>query len=125
MAFGWTEATGPGFRWESGWTSRRRPPYSCSSFSRRGPSILHGPHQGAQKSTMVGTSSEASITSRSKEDSVVSIMVFPSLIDRCGDRHGRSGSDAVNEVRHAIEKPQDSSYLADNRGNPPSQAPPH
>jgi hypothetical protein len=38
---------------------------------------LQGPHHGAQKSTSTGTSIEGSITSRSNEDKVASIIVFP------------------------------------------------
>ena len=47
-------------------TSRTAPRASRTSFSSAGPSCLHGPHQGAQKSTMTGTSIEASSTSASK-----------------------------------------------------------
>src|SRR5688572_2660758 len=61
-------------------TSRHRPPYSRSSFSRSGPSTLHGPHHGAQKSTRTGTSIEASITSRSNVDKVASIIDFPQVV---------------------------------------------
>src|SRR5438445_12168958 len=35
-------------------------------FSRIGPSCLQGPHQGAQKSTMIGASNEPSTTSAMK-----------------------------------------------------------
>src|SRR5690348_17164505 len=42
------------------------PPYSPASFSRIGPSVLHGPHQVAQKSTSTGVVSEACSTSVSK-----------------------------------------------------------
>jgi 5-(carboxyamino)imidazole ribonucleotide mutase len=40
-----------------------------------GPSVLHGPHQGAQKSTSTGVCIEAAITSVSKFCTVTSIMV--------------------------------------------------
>src|SRR5258706_16211354 len=66
-----------GFVSELTFTSFQRPPYSRSSFSSSGPSTLHGPHHGAQKSTSTGTSIEGSITSRSNEDKVASIIVFP------------------------------------------------
>src|SRR5690348_107468 len=47
--------------------ARRNPPaYSPASFSRIGPSVLHGPHQVAQKSTSTGVSSDACRTSVSK-----------------------------------------------------------
>src|SRR5712691_961119 len=39
------------------------PPAAPTVFSRIGPSRLHGPHQGAQKSTMTGASNEPSTTS--------------------------------------------------------------
>ena len=38
------------------------PAYSSASFSKTGPSTLHGPHQGAQKSTSTGTCCERSRT---------------------------------------------------------------
>jgi hypothetical protein len=47
-------------------TSRTAPRASRTAFSIAGPSCLQGPHQGAQKSTMTGTSCEASITSAMK-----------------------------------------------------------
>src|SRR4051812_37669067 len=68
------EDTSSGLVSEFTFTSLKRPPYSRSSFSRSGPSALHGPHHGAQKSTSTGTSIEASMTSRSKEERVASIM---------------------------------------------------
>src|SRR5262245_13875029 len=95
-------------------TSVKRPPYSRSSFSRTGPSGLQGPHQGAQKSTSTGTSIEASMTSRSNEDSVVSIMTFPPVPYRA--RKGRCVSERRAGIRvgRAHEPRQDSSYLPDN-----------
>src|SRR6478672_2132269 len=92
-------------------TSLKRPPYSRSSFSISGPSTLQGPHQGAQKSTITGTSMEASITSRSNEDSVASIMGFPSLMDREGAGALGSGAASVNVVGHTHDYSRDSSYL--------------
>ena len=47
-------------------TSRTMPAASRTSFSSIGPSCLHGPHQGAQKSTITGVCMEASITSAMK-----------------------------------------------------------
>src|ERR1700739_90981 len=47
-------------------TRRTAPLASVTAFSSAGPSCLQGPHQGAQKSTMTGTSREASRTSAAK-----------------------------------------------------------
>src|ERR1700758_705339 len=44
-------------------TRRTAPFASFTTFSSAGPSCLHGPHQGAQKSTTTGTWREASRTS--------------------------------------------------------------
>src|SRR3954451_569815 len=74
MDFRLNDATSSGLVSALTLTSLKRPPYSRSSRSISGPSILHGPHHGAQKSTMTGTSIEASITSRSNDDSVASII---------------------------------------------------
>src|SRR5947207_2833529 len=99
-------------------TSLTAPLASLTAFSSNGPSCLHGPHQGAQKSTITGTSMEASITSRSNDDSVASIMAVPyPLIDRGRNDAPRSGSAAVNGVRPAREVPQEFSYLTDNHDN--------
>ena len=48
---------------ESILTSLKRPAYCASTFSSKGPITLHGPHQGAQKSTSTGVVAEASMTS--------------------------------------------------------------
>ena len=56
--------------------SVKRPAYSVSSFSSTGISCLHGPHQGAQKSTSTGVVCEATITSDSKFSVVMSIMAW-------------------------------------------------
>src|SRR5690606_2474547 len=42
------------------------PPAARTAFSSGGPSVRHGPHQGAQKSTMTGVDCEASMTSAMK-----------------------------------------------------------
>src|SRR3954468_9619488 len=89
MDFRLNDATSSGLVSAFTFTSLNRPPYSRSSFSISGPSDLQGPHQGAQKSTMTGTSMEASITSRSNEDNVASIMGF--FLSR-EDREGEAGS---------------------------------
>src|SRR5258705_7567700 len=47
-------------------TSRTAPLASVTRRSRRGVNCLQGPHQGAQKSTMTGTSIDASSTSAAK-----------------------------------------------------------
>src|ERR1700730_9473818 len=44
-------------------TIRTAPPVARTVFSRIGPSCLHGPHQGAQKSTITGASKDPSTTS--------------------------------------------------------------
>src|SRR5688572_22597034 len=71
------EAASSGLVSEFTFTSFHRPPYSRSRRSSNGPSTLQGPHHGAQKSTSTGTSIEDSITSRSNEDRVASIIAFP------------------------------------------------
>ena len=55
-------------------TSFTAPPASLTTFSISGPSCLHGPHHGAQKSTMTGTLADAAITSCSNVSSVESLM---------------------------------------------------
>src|SRR5882724_282180 len=47
-------------------TIRTAPLVARTVFSRIGPSCLQGPHQGAQKSTMIGASNEPSTTSAMK-----------------------------------------------------------
>src|SRR5579862_4091121 len=47
-------------------TIRTAPLAARTTFSRIGPNCLHGPHHGAQKSTMTGWSNEASTTSAMK-----------------------------------------------------------
>jgi len=49
--------------------------YSFEIFSKTGPSIIHGPHQAAQKSTRTGVVFDFSITSFSKVSSVTSISI--------------------------------------------------
>ena len=49
------------------------PPVSSITFSRIGPSVLHGPHHSAQRSTTTGTCLERSTTSVGKVASVTSI----------------------------------------------------
>ena len=53
-------------------TSATLPPASRTVLSRTGASCLHGPHQGAQKSTITGVWCDASITSAAKLWVVVS-----------------------------------------------------
>src|SRR6266404_62007 len=54
-------------------TIRTAPPVARTVFSRIGPSCLHGPHQGAQKSTITGASKEPSTTSVMKVAVVTSL----------------------------------------------------
>ncbi len=65
-------------------TRRTLPLASFTAFSSAGVRVLQGPHHGAQKSTMTGTSFEASITSAMKVASV------PSLIGLTGAERLRS-----------------------------------
>ena len=53
-------------------TSATRPPESATAFSSAGASCLHGPHQGAQKSTSTGWRADSAITSARKEAVVTS-----------------------------------------------------
>src|SRR5581483_9320455 len=53
-------------------------PLAASTWrSSIGPSVLHGPHQVAQKSTITGCSREASITSLAKVASAPSLIKSP------------------------------------------------
>ena len=58
-------------------TSLTLPPWARTTFSSAGVSCLHGPHQGAQKSTSTGTAREASITSLAKVAVVASLTMSP------------------------------------------------
>ena len=58
-------------------TSFTAPSAALTSFSSTGVSCLHGPHQGAQKSTSTGTVRDASITSCMKLCVVVSLISPP------------------------------------------------
>ena len=49
------------------------PFWSATTRSITGPSVLHGPHHGAQKSTITGRSREASTTSAMKDCVVTSL----------------------------------------------------
>ena len=62
-----------GLRSMSTLASTNLPSYSCASFSRTGPSIRHGPHHAAQKSTTTGTVEDRSMISRSKVSDVTSM----------------------------------------------------
>ncbi|VXC37498.1 hypothetical protein BURKHO8Y_210409 [Burkholderia sp. 8Y] len=60
-------------------TSFHAPPASASSRSSIGPSVLHGPHHGAQKSTSTGASIDALMTSFSNVARVVSMRFSSNL----------------------------------------------
>src|ERR1700679_430806 len=62
-------------------TSFTAPFASFTTFSSAGPSCLHGPHHGAQKSTMTGTSREASSTSAAKVSMELSLIWGPEAPD--------------------------------------------
>ncbi len=53
---------------------RTLPLAPVTAFSMMGPSVLHGPHQGAQKSTSTGRRLDSSMTSAMKVCVVVSMM---------------------------------------------------
>ena len=53
---------------------------SLTASSNKGPSCLHGSHQGAQKSTIIGFSLEASMTSLIKLSVVTSLILLLTLI---------------------------------------------
>ena len=55
-------------------TSFTAPFASVTTFSMMGPSVLHGPHHGAQKSTITGTSRLVSITSAANVSSPLSFI---------------------------------------------------
>ena len=52
------------------------PSRALAAFSSAGPSCLHGPHQGAQKSTTTGTSLDRLTTSASNWASLTSMTVI-------------------------------------------------
>src|SRR6186713_148269 len=79
-----------GFSSELIFTSLTRPPKSCATLSRVGPSVRHGPHHGAQKSTTTGTVFEAARTSVSKVAVVTSMRGI--VLE---GRAGRGRADAV------------------------------
>ena len=58
-------------------TSFTAPLAASTAFSSAGPSVLQGPHQVAQKSTITGVSCEASMTSLAKPASVPSLIRSP------------------------------------------------
>src|SRR5690606_8117135 len=59
--------------------SRIAPAFSLTTFSSAGVSCRQGPHQGAQKSTSTGCSSDASMTSPLKAWSVESLISTAAL----------------------------------------------
>jgi len=67
----------PWFWSTSSLTILTAPLASVTAFSSAGPSVLHGPHQGAQKSTITGTSWEAWMTSSMKVASDPSLIRSP------------------------------------------------
>src|SRR3546814_1082241 len=56
------------------------PSVSAITFSMIGPSVLHGPHHSAQRSTTTGTDFERSTTSVAKVASVTSIDIGGALL---------------------------------------------
>src|SRR5262245_55628906 len=56
-------------------TSVTAPSVASTTFSMMGPSVRHGPHQGAHKSTTTGTSLERSMTSVWNVASVTSVAI--------------------------------------------------
>ena len=58
-------------------TRRTAPREAFTTFSRMGVSCLHGPHHGAQKSTITGTFREASMTLATNDLVVVSLIRSP------------------------------------------------
>src|SRR5262249_32177877 len=80
-------------------TIRTAPFVARTVFSRIGPSCLHGPHQGAQKSTMTGAANDPSTTSAIKVAVVTSftgaaavppiiVSLAIALFSRFGQQHG-------------------------------------
>ena len=57
----------------STFASSTAPPVSATTFSRIGPSVLHGPHHSAQRSTTTGTVVDRSMTSVANVASVTSV----------------------------------------------------
>src|SRR3979490_854030 len=72
-------------------TSSTPPLVSATTFSRIGPSVRHGPHHSAHRSTTTGTSAERSRTAVSKVASVTSIALYSLshlYSPRCNDNLG-------------------------------------
>src|SRR5690348_8042511 len=65
-------------------TSLTAPLASATAFSSEGPSVLQGPHHGAQKSTITGTVRDASSTSAANVSSELSLMCGLAPSAACG-----------------------------------------
>src|SRR5579871_5269487 len=61
-------------------TSLTLPLAASTAFSSAGPSVLQGPHQVAQKSTITGCSRDSSMTSLAKPASVPSLIQSPDSV---------------------------------------------
>ncbi len=70
----WKEAETWGFSSTLTLASSTAPVVAATTRSRMGPRVLHGPHQGAHRSTTTGTVAERTRTSCSKVASVTSDM---------------------------------------------------
>ena len=94
-------------------TSSTAPSVAATACSRMGPSVVHGPHQGAHRSTTTGTSAERVRTTSSKVASVTSTMATddtgpatarpvrrPGAADRCPAARVASGHGRRTD-RHA------------------------
>src|SRR5690606_1620916 len=81
-------------------TSTKRPPYCCSSRSSIGPSVLHGPHHGAQKSSTTGVRIDVSITSAWNRSRVVSIIAGFRRAPSLG--HARRAARRVGDDANAL-----------------------
>src|SRR5271166_5375536 len=62
-------------------TIRTAPLVARTLFSRTGPICLHGPHQGAQKSTITGASKEPSTTATFMTEVVDGSFEAPVIVD--------------------------------------------
>src|SRR5664280_1295755 len=81
--------------------SSTAPPVSSMTFSMIGPSVLHGPHHSAQRSTTIGTVIDRSITAVPNVASVTSVTSFS--ITACSrDRRGHKALLASPNMNSAV-----------------------
>src|SRR5580700_10719849 len=95
--------------------SSTAPPVSPTTFSMIGPSVLHGPHHSAQRSTTTGTVIDRSITAVPNVASVTSVTTA-SITVRCDERRGDNAllwSSIMNRVVVGIDEANVSTWMSE------------